>query len=211
MKNYFHSITYFPVTFWPFYSKSPESSSRKSSCQELRLLQRNRCVFIASYRDTTNRELTSWEPMSHCLTTFCLALCSLNYIWSDMRFSKWLSDQFNPLGEFSSMRGEWAPFDSWVQLMTKQPFISFCNLKPVTETKRRVTRRRAQKSNAVNHWINYLNTSTTIQRHRRTQAGQHMFRCWLMWRSFDTEWREAGSRKSSQKNSLLCFILWIRV
>lgn len=63
-------------------------------------------VFTVSCGDTTNWELTSWEPTSRCLTTFCLALCSLKYVWSNMRFSKWLSDRFNPLwAQWGANRG----------------------------------------------------------------------------------------------------------
>lgn len=139
---------------------------------EKSLDQRNHFVFIASYRDTTNWELTSWEPMSHCLTTFCLALCSLKYVWSDMRFCKWLSDQFNPLGEFSPMRGEPAPFNSGVQLMTKQPLISFVIKSQLQRPREECQTKKmgSKQSNTVNHWISYLNIHN-----RRTWAARYMF------------------------------------
>lgn len=113
------------ILYCYFVSTSMSKRFKFNACQRLRVKQRSRGVFIASYGDTTNWELTSWEPMSRCLTALCLALCSLKYVWSNMRFSKWLSDRFNPLGEFSPMRGERGPFDNGVQLTEKHSFISF--------------------------------------------------------------------------------------
>ncbi len=74
-----------------------------------------------------------------------------------MRFSKWLSDRFNPLREFSPMRGERGTNGSRVQVMETHPFMSAVikgKLRRAREEEEEKTEEGDSKeANSVNHWI----------------------------------------------------------